>query len=101
MIVQHQRLFRLAVLAALSTAAACAPAPARDASDAPTYVDKSSAIASVRRDVRARYQEDVAAVDARNVGRYWVVDARTASGTEIRYTISQDDGAIRERNTFQ
>ena len=55
-----------------------------------------------RSDASARFGGNwIANVVAQNVGRFWVVELRAQSGAGVRYAISTNDGAIRERSLFQ
>lgn len=76
-----------------------AQAPASAASDS---VTRATAIQFAQRDAAFRYSEvAIARVDARRHGGFWVVELTSQTGSGLRYTISANDGSIRERNTFQ
>ncbi|MBK8254088.1 MAG: hypothetical protein IPK82_15660 [Polyangiaceae bacterium] len=65
-------------------------------------VTRQSAILEAQRDAAFRHAElQVARVDARRQGGFWVVELTSHSGSGLRYTISAQDGSIRERNLFQ
>lgn len=88
----------------LAALAGCeAPKPA-EAASAPVVQDisRDAAIQNARRDAAFRYAEvQVARVDARRLGGFWVVELSAMAGPNLRYTISALDGTIRERNMFQ
>ena len=96
----------VAVLATLAALAGCEPQkPPAAAAQAPVQqegVDRATAIQQAQRDAAFRYSEvQVARVDAQRRGGFWVVELTTPSGSGLRYTISAQDGSIRQRNTFQ
>ena len=65
-------------------------------------VNRAMAIQFAQRDAAFRYAEmPIARVDARRHGGFWVVELTSQTGSGLRYTISANDGSIRERNTFQ
>jgi hypothetical protein len=77
--------------------AASAPAPVHD--DA---LDRTTAIQHAQRDAAFRYSElQVARVDAHRQGGFWVIELTSLNGSGLRYTISAQDGSIRQRNMFQ
>lgn len=74
-----------------------AAAPVQDDS-----VDKTSAIQQAQRDAAFRYAEvQVSRIDARRQGGFWVVELTAMNGSGLRYTISAQDGSIRQRSMFQ
>lgn len=103
----HRIVGSLLFLSILALAAGCAPAqtassaavsPSREAAARDT-VSRTTAIQNAQRDAAFRYAEvQVARVDARRHGDFWVVELTSASGSGLRYTISAHDGSIRERN---
>lgn len=75
-----------------------AQAPSAAAAD----INRATAIQFARQDAAFRYSDlSVTRVDARRHGSFWVVELTSPAGSGLRYTISANDGAIRERNTFQ
>ena len=94
------------VLVSLAALAGCEPQrPPAAAPSAPVQtdaVDRSTAIQHAQRDAAFRYAEvQVARIDARRQGGFWVVELRSPSGSGLRYTISAQDGSIRQRDMFQ
>jgi uncharacterized lipoprotein YajG len=98
------------VLATLALAAGCAPqqppssagvSPSREAA-AHDSVSRTTAIQNAQRDAAFRYAEvQIARVDARRQGAFWVVELVSTNGSGVRYTISAHDGSIRERNLYR
>lgn len=77
--------------------AASAPAPVREEG-----VDRTTAIQHAQRDAAFRHAElQIARVDAHRQGGFWVVELTSPTGSGLRYTISAQDGSIRQRNMFQ
>jgi hypothetical protein len=75
-----------------------APAPAE--AQAPDMT-RDLAIRMARTDASVRYGNGwIAWVDAQKLGRYWVVELRSAGGPGLRYAISID-GAIKARDMLQ
>lgn len=104
----HRRLTGILVsllaLAAVPLAGCDAPKPQAQApvAAASDSITRQSAIQSAERDARFRYAElAISRVDARRLGAFWVVELTSQTGSGLRYTISANDGSIRERNTFQ
>jgi hypothetical protein len=97
----------LVLVLGLAALAGCEPQkPAASASTgAPVQevsVDRTTAIQQAQRDAAYRYAEvQVARVDAHRQGSFWVVELTSTSGSGLRYTISAQDGSIRQRNLFQ
>ena len=95
----------LFLVSSLALAAGCSPqkpAPAAAPAASREPVTRTAAIQSAQRDAAFRYAEvQVARVDAHRRGAFWVVELTSPSGSGLRYTISAQDGSIRERNTFQ
>jgi hypothetical protein len=92
-----------AVLAA-ALVAGCAEQPAPQspaaAPEAPE-ITRDVAINMARYDASLRYGHGwITYTDAQKLGRYWVVELRSATGQGLRYAISKD-GAIKQRNMVQ
>lgn len=78
------------------------PQPATPVEAQPSEVSKTTAIQQAQRDAALRFAEvQVAHVDARRQGGFWVVELMSPTGSGLRYTISALDGSIRQRHTFQ
>jgi hypothetical protein len=94
------------ILASLLTAAVicgceAAPAPQTPAEPQAPDMTRDLAIRMARSDASARFGNGwISWVDAQKLGRYWVVELRSASGQGLRYAIS-NDGAIKARDTLQ
>lgn len=92
----------LFAVAAVSGCDAPKPHPATAVEAQPSELSKSAAIQNAQRDAAYRFADvQVAHVDARRQGGFWVVELMSTSGAGLRYTISALDGSIRQRNTFQ
>lgn len=94
------------VLVSLAALAGCEPqrppAAAAAAPVQPEALDRTTAIQHAQRDAAFRYAEvQVARIDARREGGFWVVELTSPTGSGLRYTISAQDGSIRQRNMFQ
>jgi hypothetical protein len=89
-------------LVGLSGCDAQKPQPAAPSHAQQESVTRTAAIQNAQTDAAFRYAEvQVARVEARRQGGYWVVELTSPTGSGLRYTISALDGSIRERNTFQ
>jgi hypothetical protein len=96
----------LALVLSAAALAGCEPQkPAVTAAPAPVQqegLDRTAAIQHAQRDAAFRYAEvQIAHIDARRQGGFWVVELTSPTGSGLRYTISAQDGSIRQRNLFQ
>lgn len=96
----------IAFLLCAAAFTACAPQKPPSAAPAPAQadegVDRTTAIQQAQRDAAFHYAEvPVQRVDAQRRGSYWVVELTSLSGPGLRYTISAQDGSIRQRSLFQ
>ncbi|MEZ4296617.1 MAG: hypothetical protein R3B70_16715 [Polyangiaceae bacterium] len=99
----------LGVTLALSTFALMGCEPRKPAASTPPPsaaqsegLTRDAAILHAQRDAAFRYSEvQVARAEAYRQGGFWVVELTSQSGSGLRYTISAQDGSIRQRNMFQ
>lgn len=106
---RHRARGLLFLLPLLVLAAGCTPqqaaspapvSPSREAAREP--VSRTTAIQNAQRDAAFRYAElQVAHIDARKQGAFWVVELTSTNGSGLRYTISAQDGSIRERSLYR
>lgn len=89
-------------LAALGCEPPRPPSAASPAAERPASLDREAAIQHAQRDAAFNYAEvQVARADARRHGGFWVVELTSPTGSGLRYTISAQDGSIRQRSLFQ
>jgi hypothetical protein len=83
--------------------AGCASTPPPEAQDAPSrHVNRQTAIAEALEDAANRFGNvSTARVEAQSTGSMWIVELRRPDGSGLHYAISTENGAIRERRTFQ
>lgn len=79
------------------------PPRAPDAASAEPEITRDVAVKMARTDAATRFRDfgTVSFANAQSLGRYWVVELHATSGQGLRYAISRNDGAVKERTMIR
>jgi len=100
-------IFSALLVAALTLGCEADPPPraplASASPEAEPEITRDVAVNMARSDAATRFRDlgGVSFVNAQSLGRFWVVELHAASGQGLRYAISRNNGAIKQRTMVQ